>query len=96
MTTPPDTANDMVPIRAVHGWPPRSRWDQSLGRRRVAQAMIIIASICGLALATSQLLTQPNPADGTCRIPGSALTSYCSQPSPSPQRAPAPPHIGPP
>ena len=95
MTTPPDTATDQIPTRALHGRAPHSRRRLPTIRRRATQAMIIIATICGLAITTSLLLTQPTPTDITCRTSGSAaLTSDCSQPSPSPQQAPVPPHTG--
>ena len=95
MSTPPDTATDQ--IRALPERHQRSGRNRQLTRRRAAQAMIIIASICGLAATASQLLPPPNPTDTICRMPGSAtLTSSCSQPAPSPQPAPVQPHTSPP
>ena len=95
MTTPPESATDQVPTRARHGQAAHSRRCLPTIQRRATQAMIIIASICGLVFTASQLLTQPNPTDIHCRTPGSAaLTSDCAQPSPSPQQAPELPHFG--
>ena len=63
MTTPPESATDQVPTRARHGRAAHSRRCLPTIRRRATQAMIIIASMCGLVFTASQLLTQPNPTD---------------------------------